>query len=92
MLKLARENAEEATRTQRDFLANMSHEIRTPMNGVLGMASMLLCSPLTTEQREFAETIRSSSEALLTLLNDILDMAKIQQGRMTLEPLPTEIR
>jgi len=92
MLKQAREEAEEATRSQRDFLANMSHEIRTPMNGVLGMASMLLSSPLTVEQREYAEIIRSSSEALLTLLNDILDLAKIQQGHMTLEPLPTDIR
>lgn len=92
LLKEAREKAEEATATQCAFLANMSHEIRTPMNGVLGMASMLLCSPLTNGQREYAETIRSSSEALLTLLNDILDLAKIQQGHMTFEPLPTDIR
>lgn len=92
LFKEAHEKAEDATETQRAFLANMSHEIRTPMNGVLGMASMLLCSPLTSEQREYAETIRSSSEALLTLLNDILDLAKIQQGHMTFEPLPTDIR
>jgi signal transduction histidine kinase len=87
-LETALKMAREATQLKSRFLANMSHEIRTPMNGVLGMTEFLLGTEGGLEQREYAESIKQSADALLTLINDILDLSKIEAGKMRLDRVP----
>jgi signal transduction histidine kinase/ActR/RegA family two-component response regulator len=90
-LQASMEKALEASRLKSSFLANMSHELRTPMNAVVGLTDLLIKDAPSPTQLEALETIRSSSEALLTLLDDLLDLSKIESGAMTFEALPTSV-
>ncbi len=91
-LKIAKASADEANKAKSDFLAMISHEIRTPMTGIMGMVQLTLESDLNKQQREYVETIKYSGETLLTLLNDILDFAKIESGHLELENVRFNIR
>ncbi len=88
----ARDRAEAGARAKSDFLSTMSHEIRTPLNGVIGMTDLLLETPLSAEQLDFAETIKGSGETLLHLINEILDFSKVESGRLSLEIVNFDVR
>jgi K+-sensing histidine kinase KdpD len=91
-LKLAKDKAEEMSQAKGEFLANMSHEIRTPMNGVIGTLQLLSDTKLGAVQREYVDTAHKSAHSLLTILNDILDLSKIEAGKLNIELIPFDLR
>jgi len=91
-LRRTNEELREANRVKSQFVANVSHEIRTPMNGILGMTELALAEPLTPQVREYLETVEASGLALLELINDILDLSRVESGRLELDPAPMSLR